>query len=82
MARSEPGWKVPIRGHHIFVVLRRDDYIADPIEAVTATKAYLSLREANAEVDRLNRLNADKNCLYFVLVARLQPPRTETLPGS
>ena len=66
----DPQWTPPARGTHIFVVLRRDDYVDDPLDAVTATKAFPSLEAAQAEADRLNDLNAAKGARYFVRIAR------------
>lgn len=40
--------------------------------AVVATKAYMSKSDADAETDRLNRLNGPKGAIYFVKVARLK----------
>jgi hypothetical protein len=65
-------WASPARGRHVYVVLRYDSYIADPVEAIIGTKAYLALAAAQAEADRLNALNADKGARYFVRVARLR----------
>jgi hypothetical protein len=58
-------------GRSCFVVLRLDDFIGDPLDAITGTKGYSTLERAQAEADRLNRLNEDKGARYFVRVARL-----------
>jgi len=65
-------WTKPANGRHIFVVLRFDDYVQDPIQAITGTKAFESQELADAEAARLNELNADKRARYFVRLARLQ----------
>ncbi len=65
-------WAKPERGEHVFVVLRRDGFIDDPVEAVTGTKAYRRQDRAQAEAARLNDLNAHKQARYFVRLVRLQ----------
>ena len=60
---------------HVFVIIRVDtfqDIGADPETAVTATRAFPTKEAAEAEVQRLDRLNEDKGCVYFWLVARLE----------
>jgi hypothetical protein len=64
-------WTKPQRGVHVFVVLRHDDFVADPLDAITGTKGYSTLERAEAEADRLNQVNKDKGSRYFVRVARL-----------
>jgi hypothetical protein len=66
------GWTKPGRGEHVFVVLRRDAYVDDPVVAITCTKAYRRMARAEAEAGRLNALNADKQSHYFVRLVRLQ----------
>lgn len=67
------GWGQPRRGRHVYVVLRWVDHgRPTDLESLTATKAFETLDEANAEATRLNALNADKGARYFVRVARLQ----------
>ena len=39
---------------------------------IALTKAYRDEAEAEAEANRLNDINADKDCLYLVHFARLQ----------
>jgi len=64
-------WSPPLKGQHLFVVLRHDDYVTDPVVAITGTKAYRARDTAEAEATRLNALNADKGARYFVRVVRL-----------
>ncbi|MEM9414166.1 MAG: hypothetical protein AAGA29_01655 [Planctomycetota bacterium] len=64
-----------------YVVLRIDTFLAelalrDPsnpnIESmVTVKQIHFSRDRAEAEVDRLNKLNADKSCHYCVQYSRL-----------
>jgi hypothetical protein len=63
-------WTKPAKGVHVFVVLRHDDFIGDPVDAIMGTKGYSTLERAEAEADRLNGINTDKGCRYFVRVAR------------
>jgi hypothetical protein len=65
-------WAEPSKGRHVFVVLRRDDHIDDPIESIVGTKAFGDLGQAEAEAARLNEVNGEKGARYFVVVARLQ----------
>ncbi len=65
-------WAEPTKGKHVFVILRRDEFIDDPIESITGTKAFVSKDRADAEADRLNAVNEGKRAHYFVRMARLQ----------
>lgn len=67
----------PGRGRHVFVVLRRDDFIDDPVDVITGTKAFGSQEHAQAEADRLNLVNRDKGARYFVRMARLQEAESD-----
>lgn len=49
---------------NIYVILRHDMH-QPGIDAIAAPKVVPSLKEAEAEVDRLNKLNSEKGCLYF-----------------
>ncbi len=44
------------------------------------TKVYTTPEEAQAEVARMNDLNADKGCRYFVQVGRLVLPDDDDTP--
>src|SRR5712691_8199190 len=78
-----------VRRHHVFVVLRIDGFHATGIsseEAVTVTKVFWTLDEAEAEVQRLNQLNGPKGSLYFWRVGRLRglpaDPGGSTMPSQ
>lgn len=68
-------WAKPAKGKHIFVVLRRDDFIDDAIESITGTKAFVSRERAQVEVDRMNAVIGGKGARYFVRLVRLQGDR-------
>lgn len=57
---------------HVWVVVRYDNYKSP--ESAFSIKEILRSRElAEAEAARLNRVNADKCCRYWVLIGRLFP---------
>jgi len=60
--------KVPV-----YAVLRLELNVADPDLAVAIKEIVPSLQEAEAEVERLNRINADKNCRYILRATRYYP---------
>lgn len=68
-------WIQPGSSRHVFVVLRFDPDPAgvefDITARVVGTKAYISKADADADADRLNRINGPKGSTYFVVVARL-----------
>jgi hypothetical protein len=53
--------------------VRRDRPIdqADPTSRITVVKVLTSQVAAEAEVSRLNQINADKTCVYFYCTSRL-----------
>jgi hypothetical protein len=57
----------------VYAVLRLDKGIADATHAITVKEVVPSQEEAVAEVERLNRVNADKNALYFWQTTRYYP---------
>jgi hypothetical protein len=57
--------KVPV-----YAVLRLELNVADPDLAVAIKEIVPSLQEAEAEVERLNRINADRNCRYILRATR------------
>jgi hypothetical protein len=59
---------------HIYVVLRYDSYISNPIDAIAGIKAYVSELDAIEEANRLNNINkADESeSTYFVRLVRIQ----------
>jgi hypothetical protein len=54
---------------HIYVVMRYDAFISNPIDAVTGIKAYVSEIDAIEEATRLNNINKID---YFVRLVRIQ----------
>lgn len=59
---------------HLWVVARVDDYLADAATEVkmSLVSAYADASAADAEAERLNALNGDKDCRYVVLMTRLK----------
>lgn len=69
--------------HHtnqqVFAIIRFDIFQADdatPDELVTVKSIVWDQTTAEQEVARLNTLNADKECIYFWQMTRLQEPHT------
>ena len=60
----------------VFAVVRFDADATDPEMQVTVKELVHELDSAVAEVERLNRLNAQKGCRYFWQATRLFPPGT------
>src|SRR5260370_29679388 len=59
---------------HVYAILRVDNFrgLDVPVEhRITVKKIVWSEAAAKAEVERLNRLQADKDCFYFQQVTRL-----------
>ena len=56
-----------------FAIVRIDGY-ADPEDAVYVKRVVWSQDLASAEVERLNRLSADKGCRYFWQYTRVDSP--------
>ncbi|KNY25482.1 hypothetical protein [Pseudobacteroides cellulosolvens] len=56
---------------HVYAIIRIDKFIDDYKNAVTVKEVVLSLEDAEKEVERLNRINSDKDCLYFWQTTRL-----------
>jgi len=59
---------------HVYVILRHDKFqgVDAPLTVrVAGTKAYFARRDAQTECERLQALNASKDCEYFVVLARL-----------
>jgi hypothetical protein len=84
-ARSPIAGIEPGTSGQVFVVLRFDPAPAraefDVEAQVVGTKAYVSVTDADAEADRLNRLNGPKDATYFVIMARLKwDPRQRPVP--
>jgi hypothetical protein len=61
---------------HVYVVIRLDEPahgIPFGIGQITLTKVFFSKEKAIQEVERLNSINSDKFCKYFVQISRLVP---------
>ena len=58
---------------HVYPIVRVDTPIdqSDPMQKITVVKVLTSQPDAEAEVSRLNKVNADKSCLYFYCTSRL-----------
>jgi hypothetical protein len=57
----------------VYAVVRVDHYIAVPADSFTVKEIVRSQEIAESEVERLNRINADKDCSYFWQYTRLFP---------
>ncbi len=57
----------------VFVILRADAYEENEsvVEHVTVKKVVADEERARQEVERLNAINAEKGCRYYIEVARL-----------
>jgi hypothetical protein len=62
----------------VYAVVRVDHYAEEDEHRVTVKEivSSLELAEAEAEVERFNALNADKDCHYFWQTTRLYPEGT------
>ena len=58
---------------NVWVVVRYDRDMHDPEHAFTVKEIVRDREIAEAEVDRLNRTNADKDCRYWIAMGRLFP---------
>ncbi len=71
-------WSPPKQGGHIFVVVRcnKGQCLSGGLVAnqIVCTRAFLSRRAAEDEVERMNQLNGAKGYEYLCCVARLQEP--------
>jgi hypothetical protein len=58
---------------HVYPIVRVDTPIdqSDPMQKITVVKVLTSQPDAEAEVSRLNKVNADESCLYFYCISRL-----------
>lgn len=67
------------RTHHqrdeVFAVIRLDLFQHEPESQVTVKEIVWERHVAEAEVARLNALNAAKQCRYFWQSTRLAPPQ-------
>ena len=74
-------WQPSRKYDHVFAIVRCDTYraVAEPQTAIVITKVVWDEEVAQAEVDRLNELNQEKNCVYFWQITRLErQPKSET----
>ncbi len=56
---------------HAFAIIRVDCFI-DPPTNITVKKVVWDEDFAQQEVDRLNKINADKECYYFHQLTRVE----------
>jgi hypothetical protein len=58
---------------HVYPIVRIDTPTdqTDPTSRITVVKVLTSQVAAEAEVSRLNQINADKSCVYFYCTSRL-----------
>ena len=58
---------------HVYPIVRFDTPLGqgDPQSKITVVKVLTSKVAAEAEVSRLNQINADKSCTYFYCTSRL-----------
>ena len=69
--------RAPDRPHskypHVYPIVRIDTPIgeSDPTNKITVVKVLTSQGGADAEVSRLNQINAGKSCKYFWCTSRL-----------
>lgn len=66
-------WKPHSKYKHLFVVYRIDN-LSNGTTDYTTTKAYDDESSAKAEVERMNKVNGDKHCIYDYTIARYVPP--------
>lgn len=64
---------------HVYPVVRIDTPFdtLHPTDSVRVVKVLTSETDAETEVSRLNRINADKTCLYFYCISRLIEDRAD-----
>jgi hypothetical protein len=58
----------------VYAVVRYDFDLGEPEHRITVKEIVRGHEFALAEVERLNRVNADKPCRYFCQMTRLFPP--------
>jgi hypothetical protein len=59
---------------HVWAVIRFDSFQTEPESQFTIKEVVWSAELAQTEAERLNRLNAEKGCRYFIQITRLFPP--------
>ena len=58
---------------HVYAVIRIDHDMENCQDAIAIKEILPDEREAFKEVERLNKLNSDKGCEYFVRLTRYYP---------
>jgi hypothetical protein len=61
------------RYEHVYVIVRYDRFQEPSEQSFTVKEVVKTQAMAEAEVNRLNELNSDKNCTYLWQVTRLFP---------
>jgi len=61
---------------HVYAIVRFDRFMESPENSFTVKEIVRTQDVAEAEVKRLNEVNADKDCNYFWQTTRLFPPGT------
>jgi hypothetical protein len=56
-----------------FAIVRIDLDVRNDEDRITVKSVVRTLEVAISEVERLNRVNADKSCLYFWQYTRVEP---------
>ena len=56
----------------VYAIIRYEGNFKELQISITVTKLVWSQERAKSEVERLNKLNADKGCTYFWQVTRLE----------
>jgi hypothetical protein len=67
--------KPNLKYDHAFAIVRVDGNIdnrEEPSNLIVVKKVVWSEEAAESEVARLNRLNADKGCVYFWTITRVE----------
>jgi hypothetical protein len=55
----------------VFAIIRWDKDISNPQDAFTVKEIIINENNANEEVIRLNKINKDKNAIYYWQATRL-----------
>jgi hypothetical protein len=61
--------------HHAYAVIRFDAFLGEDVaipQRITVKEVLTSQEAAEQEVARLNELNADKGCVYFWQMTRVE----------
>jgi len=76
-----------VNRHHkerdeVWAVVRYDEFQSDPEVAFTIKEIVRSRELADMEAARLNELNSEKQCRYWVLMGRLFPEDSAAGPTA